>query len=262
MSLTGVSNGQLVKEGVPIAEKYKNKSVAEQNSVDLAWDLLMDEDEYGALQQCIFPTDAEIKRFRQVVVNVVMATDIFDRELCEMRDNRWAKAFAEREPGAPPDMDYENRKATIVIEHIMQASDVAHTMQHWHVYQKWNRRLFDELFTAYKAGRMERDPSDFWYESELKFFDSYVIPLAKKLKDCGVFGVSSDQCLISATDNRMEWLSKGQMIVSELVSNYQQREREEAEAQAANGNGNGNATAKKNKRPRMARRRSLITTGG
>jgi hypothetical protein len=105
-----------VKEGVPIAEKYKHKSVAEQNSVDLAWDLLMDEEEFGALQQCIFPTEAEIKRFRQVVVNVVMATDIFDHELCEMRNNRWAKAFRERDPGSPPDDDDENRKATIVIE--------------------------------------------------------------------------------------------------------------------------------------------------
>jgi hypothetical protein len=78
----------------------------------------MDEEEFGALQQCVFPTEAEIKRFRQVVVNVVMATDIFDRELCDMRDNRWAKAFAEREPGAMPDEDDENRKATIVIEHV------------------------------------------------------------------------------------------------------------------------------------------------
>jgi 3'5'-cyclic nucleotide phosphodiesterase len=239
--------------------------VAEQNSVDLAWDLLMDEEEFGALQQCVFPTEAEIKRFRQVVVNVVMATDIFDRELCDMRDNRWAKAFAEREPGAMPDEDDENRKATIVIEHIMQASDVSHAMQHWCVYQRWNRRLFDELFTAYRANRMERDPSDFWYESELKFFDSYIIPLAKKLKDCGVFGVSSDECLNYAMDNRREWESKGQMIVDELVSNYQQREREEAEAQASaavNGNGNGNGTAKKSRRTRMARRRSLFTSGG
>jgi hypothetical protein len=26
-----------------------------------------------------------------------------------------------------------HRKATIVLEHIIQASDVAHTMQHWYV---------------------------------------------------------------------------------------------------------------------------------
>ena len=41
------------------------------DSVDLAWDLLMNPDEYGELHRCIFPTTAEYKRFRQVVVNVV-----------------------------------------------------------------------------------------------------------------------------------------------------------------------------------------------
>ena len=63
------------------------------------------------------------------------------------------------------------------------------------MYQKWNRRLFDELYTAYRAGRAGADPTNFWVEGELKFFDGYIIPLAKKLKDCGVFGVASDECL-------------------------------------------------------------------
>lgn len=159
----GVSNSQLIKEHSPIAKKYRNKSVAEQNSVDLAWDLLMDKDEYGGFQQCIFVNQSEFKRFRQVVCNLVMATDIFDSELQMLRKDRWEKAFHEK---ASLDEDYENRKATIVIEHIMQASDVAHTMQHWHIYQKWNRRLFDELYTAYRSGRMEIDPSTFWYEGK------------------------------------------------------------------------------------------------
>ena len=35
--------------------------------------------------------------------------------------------------------DRSDLRATIVIEHIIQASDVSHTMQHWHVYQKWNK---------------------------------------------------------------------------------------------------------------------------
>jgi hypothetical protein len=30
-------------------------------------------------------------------------------------------------------------------------------------------------------------------EGEIGFFDFYIIPLAKKLKECGVFGVSSDE---------------------------------------------------------------------
>ena len=44
----GVSNAQLIKEGVPIAAQYNQRSVAEQNSLDLSWDLLM-EDRYSDL---------------------------------------------------------------------------------------------------------------------------------------------------------------------------------------------------------------------
>ena len=89
--------------------------------------------------------------------------------------------------------DSVNRKATIVIEHLIQASDVAHTMQHWHIYRKWNERFFCECYQAYKDGRADTDPSENWYKGEIGFFDYYIIPLAKKLKDCGVFGVSSDE---------------------------------------------------------------------
>lgn len=75
----------------------------------------------------------------------------------------------------------------------MQASDIAHTMQHWHVYQKWNRRLFEKMCGAFKSGRApSKDPSEAWYMWELGFYDDYIIPLAKKLKECGVFGVAND----------------------------------------------------------------------
>jgi hypothetical protein len=47
-----------------------------------------------------------------------------------------------------------------------------------------------------------------------------VIPLAKKLKDCGVFGVSSDEYLNYAQKNRAEWELRGQEIVSTLVDKY------------------------------------------
>ena len=65
-------------------------------------------------------------------------------------------------------------RATIVMEHIIQASDVSHTMQHWHVYIKWNTRLFKEMYAAYQVGRMNKDPSTFWYNGELGFFDNYI----------------------------------------------------------------------------------------
>jgi hypothetical protein len=247
----GISNAQLVKEGAPMAKKYNNKTVAEQNSVDLAFDLLMNPDDYPDLQKCIFRNKSEYERFRQVVVNNVMATDIFDPELAELSKKRWSKAFEERTDSDP---DYEYRKATVVIEHIMQASDVAHSMQHWHVYQKWNRRLFDELYTAFRAGRMGADPSAFWVEGEKKFFDNHIIPLATKLKQCGVFGVASDECLNYALDNRREWEARGQDVVDELVSNYHKRELEEKQRkEQAEENGK--------RRQKFARRRSLFTNG-
>lgn len=45
------------------------------------------------------------------------------------------------------------------------------------------------MYSAYCAGRAESDPSENWYQGELNFFDFYIIPLARKLNDCGVFGV-------------------------------------------------------------------------
>jgi hypothetical protein len=65
---TGVPNTQLIKEKVSIATIYKNQSIAEQNSVDLSWNLLMD-DSFKELRSYIYSTNAEMTRFRQLVVN-------------------------------------------------------------------------------------------------------------------------------------------------------------------------------------------------
>ena len=70
---------------------------------------------------------------------------------------------------------------------------------------------------AYKSGHSDKDPSDFWYKGEMGFFDFYIIPLAKKLKDCGVFGVSSDEYLNYAQKNRQEWERRGQDVVASMV---------------------------------------------
>ena len=91
-----------------------------------------------------------------------VATDIFDKQLNDLRKTRWNKAFDESVEGAN-----QNLRGTIVLEHIIQASDVSHTMQHWHIYRKWNRRLFLEMHSAFRAGRMGVDPATFWYNGEI-----------------------------------------------------------------------------------------------
>ena len=218
---TGVPNTTLVSEHTEIAAKYNNRSVAEQNSLDLAWAELMDETRYNELRATLFVNKAELVRFRKLVVNGVMATDIADKDLKTLRNNRWDKAFKENQtdkvPSKQDQRDAINRKATIVIEHLIQASDVSHTMQHWHVFRKWNQSLFEEMYEAYRSGRAATNPADFWYQGEIGFFDFYIIPLAKKLKDCGVFGVSSDEYLNYAMKNREEWEVRGHEVVMEMV---------------------------------------------
>ena len=152
---------------------------------------------------------------------MVLATDICDKQLKDLRNSRWDKAFHGEKTEVEEDASVAvNRKATIVLEHLIQASDVAHTMQHWHIYRKWNEAFFQENVQAFKQGRAEKDPSEFWYKGELGFFDFYIIPLAKKLKNCGVFGVSSDEYLNYALSNRKEWELQGQEVVAEMASKY------------------------------------------
>ena len=130
----GVSNFQLIKENHKLATLFKGKSIAEQNSIVLAWDTLM-EPRFYDLRRCIYNDPNELHRFRQLMTNTVLATDIFDKELGTLRKNRWEAAFRLREEGGSDvdnnkeisERDDINRKATIVIEHLIQASDVAHT---------------------------------------------------------------------------------------------------------------------------------------
>jgi hypothetical protein len=223
-----------------LASNYKNKSIAEQNSVDIAWETLM-APKFSELRECIYQDTYELNRFRQLVANTVLATDIFDKELQALRKKRWDMVFNNNDRLVQQeDID---RKTTIVIEHLIQASDVAHTMQHWHIYQKWNERLYAEMLAAYKTGRWDRDPTPGWYEGELGFFDNYVIPLAKKLKDCGVFGVSSDEYLNYATENRREWAKKGEEVVQKMMKKYGAVEEEDRPSGEGTEDGEGGAAS-------------------
>jgi hypothetical protein len=241
----GVSNAQLQAEESTLAMAYDNKSIAEQNSVDLGWRLLMG-DKFLDFRRAIYSNVQGYHRFRSLVVNSVMATDIMDKELIALRNQRWDQAFSNsQDDGDDADDDAAdddddssshsssllsknkqnvkmgiNRKATIVIEHLIQASDVSHTMQHWHIYCKWNERLFCELYRAYKDGRLAKNPVSFWYQGEIGFFEYYIIPLARKLETCGVFGVSSHELLGYASQNLEEWKERGQEIVAMYEAKY------------------------------------------
>lgn len=75
---SGVPNAQLMHENADLANRYHGKSMAEQNSIDLAWALLTKES-YNELRLAICGTLDELKRFRQLLINAVLATDLADK---------------------------------------------------------------------------------------------------------------------------------------------------------------------------------------
>ena len=75
---------------------------------------------------------------------------------------------------------------------------------------------------AYQSGRSGKNPADCWYEGEIWFFDHYIIPLSKKLRDCRVFGPTSDENLEYAKNNRAMWEKEGRFIVAEMLKNVGQ----------------------------------------
>lgn len=124
----GCPNATLVRDKTDLAVQYNNRSVAEQNSLDLSWNLLSS-DKYTALRTCICASHDEMKRFRQLVVNSIIATDISDKTLSEKRKARWNIAFhAQASEGgssfsercsdvecSKAVLNATNRKATIVV---------------------------------------------------------------------------------------------------------------------------------------------------
>jgi hypothetical protein len=145
------------------------------------------------------------------------------------RDRLYEQMNADKPGSGNPLLEFYNSKRPELIsfwstealalsgDPIIQASDVCHTMQHWHTYQKYNARLFEERYIAYRKGVSgENPPWVGWYNGEIWFFDNYIIPLAKKLNDCGVFGVSYHEYLSYAQENRAEWARKGEEIVERL----------------------------------------------
>jgi 3'5'-cyclic nucleotide phosphodiesterase len=208
----GMSNQLLIQDTLPIAQQYKNRSVAQQNSIDIAWRLLM-QPEYVDLRKCIFPTVKDHQRFRQIVVNAVLATDINDNYLTSRRLHNFMYVF-NQEKSLPSSL---SRKAAILIEYSLQASDVIHTMQHWNIYEKWNQRLLEEIFLAFQSGHETTNPTEVWYDQELSFFDNYIIPLANRMKLCDLFGESYCAELLNfATRNRNQWAEHGRRIVQQF----------------------------------------------
>ena len=56
----------------------------------------MEDDRFVDLRELLYTNNTERQRFRELVVNCVMLTDIFDPDLKKMRNGRWDRAFIKK----------------------------------------------------------------------------------------------------------------------------------------------------------------------
>jgi hypothetical protein len=106
---------------------------------------------------------------------------------------------------------------SVVMETILKAADVAHSLQSFDEMTKWSNRLFLELRKAYVDGRGD-SPQNGWFRNQIGFLDAYLLPLARKLDDAGVFGDTKGAVFAeNVEENRERWTREGMSLTAAIV---------------------------------------------
>jgi len=83
--------------------------------------------------------------------------------------------------------------------------------------------LNTEMKTCFGAGR-GYDARIGWFDNQLTFFESYVIPLAHRLSDCKAFeGDIRHNFMVTAERNRNRWLTEGSAFTQRMIIDWEQR---------------------------------------
>ena len=82
----------------------------------------------------------------------------------------------------------------------------------------WSGRLYFELRRAFVLGR-GTDPEANWFKNQIGFLECYLLPLAQRLEDTGVFGEQMGQLFAQIVEsNRDMWLVEGQEVTDAIVA--------------------------------------------
>lgn len=192
----GTSNQSLSEDASELATGHEVTTKVQLRSFQIAWDLFT-ESEFSAFRTSVCHTTEEEERFRQLVLDLVLATDLEDDDQMKDRQERWRQAFCETERATDSTEDLIALRSKVAMEYLVQASTISHTMQHWHVYFKWSSALLRDDIRNGNHGTPtgDKEASSAWYDEQLEFFDSRVIPVARKL-GCDVFGPTGKQYLV------------------------------------------------------------------
>jgi hypothetical protein len=246
----GMPNKILVDLGHDLAHKYENKSVAESNSIDIATDLLLNGD-YPHLRASLFKSQDEMNAFIMLIRVAVSSTDIACKDnmgeckellecafglkegvdQAEIKDLQEYHAF---NLSMLNNLDATQLDATLLCQNcaflqlLVQAADVAHTMQPFEMFIRWNYRLYKEQQALHASYLLPTNPSDNWPTSNIGFFDFYVEPLAARLCHLSSSDLDELSMLSKYTkQNRDRWSKYGEQITELMVRGVESGEDED-----------------------------------
>jgi len=129
---------------------------------------------------------------------------------------------------APNGLDSDQRdnlKANVVLEQMLKAADVSATMQCWETMLKWTTNLFKEQMACFESGRGV-NPILQWRENQIAFFESYTLPLARRLVESKVLESSDGEKIIKAVQNNiLRWTIEGKSEVEKMRRDWYTEEK-------------------------------------
>lgn len=235
---TGMTNKILEEQNNPLATRYNQdgEPIAERYSLDLAFERLFN-NKCDDFLSAIIPTEIDKIKLCQVLFHSVLSTDITSKDRNQFSIKRYQLAsdqvFDEsaliEEPRMCPLASYlkqyfdvvglpssaiqkypkefktthSSLQVCVLNEHVMLVSDIAHLMQCWNNFIKWNFRLYKEIKSCHDRGLCD-DPTNGWYDGQIWFLVNYVIPLATRFKSyfTSSFG---DDLVKQAERNLHQW---------------------------------------------------------
>jgi len=202
--------------------------VAAEKSTRRAWSLFL-EPAFSDLRSCVCKNRSDLEFFRRLLGKSITAVKAEAADTIQISNegssidwSRPGKASTSTESQAA------SRKAMAIVETLLRVSDVSYAIQHFPVFKKWNKLLFQEIYARYKSKSSTAeentiiDPSLTWYERELESFDDRIL-LVKELRDSGVFNKLADVYLSTAIANRREWKEKGEPMIQDYLLSSKRR---------------------------------------
>jgi len=117
---------------------------------------------------------------------------------------------------SPPERIDELHES-VIMETIIKSADVAHNLQGFDQMANWSDCLYLELRKALVEKKGD-DPMNGWFNNQIGFLDFYLLPLARKLDDTGVFGDSRGAVFASIVEkNRKRWTKEGMGVTMKII---------------------------------------------